>query len=201
MTTTQELVKLISCLTKPTERRVQRAREAICDLPRDEVIPALHEIVETSQDRQARYQIILLLSQFEDKRSIPVLGRLSLAKHPMIGQSAARALARFRMPEAYEELLAKLPEVSTLVAPNIIKLLGKSGYRPAIPKLIEIVRMAEWDMLRYLAIEALGLLRATEASALIQCYLTHDNHHVREYAKRALMRLRDTNDRKETTCS
>ncbi len=153
----------------------------------NELIKALKQ----AEEGPTRATICYLLAWKRKKRAVPVL--VSLLNDPdlAVRGEAADALWRIGSDRAGPALLDQLlVETEDSNKTTLALALSASGYRPAIPRLIELLQ-ANMNLIRTCAARALGELRAVEAeSALINALSSETDEYAIQQMDLALERIR-----------
>ncbi|MHB8625442.1 MAG: HEAT repeat domain-containing protein [Aggregatilineales bacterium] len=137
-----------------------------------------------------------ILSKIDDPRRFEPMRQALTSKNSLVGQVAVETLeagagAGQSMPQTVDAFIRALPNARFLVQLHIVAALERLGDKQAIAPLIDLLRTADSPEQRYMIIQALGTLGATQAIDLIRSFQDDENHHVRERAHVALQRLTD----------
>lgn len=157
----------------------------------EEAVPHLCKLLYTTTDKH-RWNIIKVLSEFNDQRSIPALVDCLMLPNTAIVAAAAQLLTQLGGEQAILGLLEALkrrerndPQATIW----IVRALGVLGDQRALQPLFNILHTTDSNTVRYTSINALAQLGNPRAAQEIVRYLGDDNHHVRTYARRALNEL------------
>lgn len=177
--------KLVEDLLQRDQQRSYYASRELIARGRDSV-DVLVSMLPTATDQQ-RWRIIHVLSKIADPRAIPAIIDCLHSSSPAIQAMAAQFLGEMQSDMAVEplvQLLRTSPNNNSIVW--IIQALGKLRSSRAVESLIYIVRTTESEAIRYTAIEALGMIGDPQAACVIEPYVNHQSHHVRNRAEQAL---------------
>jgi hypothetical protein len=145
--------------------------ELLCDIVRDLGEDAVHRLVETLQTAPAgeAAEVIGLLSQLSPE-SVEKILPLRLSQWPRSAHDrTVRQLSATPAEQRAKLLISLYDSLDVLIRPLAIDEMGMSGEATCIPKLMELVQDDEVPgFTRIKAVEALGRLRASGASALLQ---------------------------------
>ena len=128
------------------------------------------------------------LAQVDDPWRFESMAAALRSRNPLVGELAARTLERYG-EGAVETLTAALPDCHVLVQLNIIQVLEQIGSHKAVRPLMAMLATTDYPTLRFLTIQALGVLGDPAAAPLIRSYANDPDHHVRERVVIALERL------------
>jgi HEAT repeat protein len=128
------------------------------------------------------------LAQVEDPWRFESMAAVLRSRNPLVGEVAARALANYG-EGAVETLTAALRDCHILVQLRIVHSLEEISSRQAVPPLLAVLASTGYVTLRYLIIQALGVIGDPAAIPLITTFAHDPDYHVRERVKIALQRL------------
>ncbi len=135
-----------------------------------------------------------VLSKIDDPRRFEPMRHALTSKNSLVGQVAVETLeaaagAGQSISQTVDAFIRALPSARFLVQLHIVAALERLGDKQAIAPLIDLLQTADSPEQRYMIIQALGTLGATQAIDLIRTFQADENHHVRERAQIALQRL------------
>jgi HEAT repeat protein len=150
-------------------------------------IAALRTAVDDPTPRVS-FSAVQALAQVADPWRFKCMAAALRSHNPLVGELAAKTLARYG-EEAVHTLSAPLPDCHPLVQINIVLSLEHIGGRTAVRPLMALLASTNFATLRYLAIQALGVLGDPAAAPLIRTFSDDPDQHVRQRVVLALQRL------------
>ena len=150
-------------------------------------IVTLREAVQHPSNRIS-FSAAQALAQVEDPWRFESMAAALRSRNPLVGEVAARALARYG-EGAVATLTTALTDCHILVQLSIVQSLEEIGSRQAVEPLLAVLATTTCTTLRYLIIQALGVLGDPAAIPLITTFAQDPDHHVRERVTIALQRL------------
>lgn len=140
-------------------------------------VPALIEALQSPSKRLA-WEASKLLIMIEDPRWIEPMAHALTSDNILLAQVALQALSHYG--NNYQLLLDAIPNCQPIMMPNIIAALAEMNIQEAIPTITHILKTTDYEVIRYVSIEALTELNSVDSLALIQTFANDENHHVRE---------------------
>jgi bilin biosynthesis protein len=186
MTDRATIERLIAALdtTDPDIREANKA--GLQHIGTDAVEPLLEAM--HGPNTRISWQAAAILGGIPDPRWIGPMKAALLSRNPLLGNAAALALETLG-PDILDTFLAALDGCHLMVRLKIVAFLEKLGDRRAVEPLIDLLRSAESPVVIYTVIQALGAIGDPRAVAVLEAYAEHENHHVRERTRIALLRL------------
>ena len=153
-------------------------------------VEPLIAVLATGTPRQVA-DAISALGKIGDSRAIEPLINMLHTSNLFFRMTAAEALGGLQSPIVVEALLGAVAEAeeSEAVQSWVLNSLGKLGNQRAVLPLIAFLKETSSSQLRYMTIKALGQLKDQQAIEAIVPFLKDQDHHVREYARDALINL------------
>jgi HEAT repeat protein len=150
-------------------------------------IAALKEAVNHPTPRVS-FSAAQALAQVDDPWRFESMAAVLRSRNPLVGELATKTLASYG-ERAVETLVAALPHCHPLVQVNVVLALEHIGSQKAIRPLMTLLATTNFTTLRYLAIQALGVLGDPAAAPLIRTFSDDPDQHVRQRVILALQRL------------
>lgn len=148
---------------------------------------ALREAVFHPSNRIS-FSAVEALTQLDEPWRFDCMTAVLRSQNPLVGEVAARTLAYYG-EEAVEILATALTDCHALVQLSIVQSLEQIGSRQAVQPLMTVLATTNYPTLRYLIIQALGVIGDPIAIPRILTFRNDPDHHVRERVKIALQRL------------
>ena len=189
MTGTTLISVLIDSLNDKNSQVRSKAKNSLVACGVSAVEPLI-TVLSTGTPRQAA-DAICVLGKIGDPRAIEPLINMLNAPNLLFRMNAAEALGGLQTPRVVEALLSavSVAEESEAVQTWSLSSLGKIGDQKAVLPLIAFLKETSSPQLRYMTIKALGQLQDQRAIEAIVPFLKDADHHVRDYARDALINL------------
>lgn len=153
-----------------------------------EVVEPLLKILPGAASRP-QVCIITVLGGLGDYTVIDSLCNLLESPNLMVRVSVAKALGNFQSPQVIQALRQHLGDPSEMVRMWIIQSLGKLKAMEALPELIDLLQTTTSNTTRYMLLRALGDYGQANLTHYILPYQDHEDRHVRDDARAALLKL------------
>ncbi len=180
----------------------------------EDAVPPLADIMLTDADPGLRIEASLALSKMTpaSRTAVPALGQALSDREPLVRMYAACTLFRLHedsrpaVPALIQALPAKdnqvtLRNFSVSIQEMVALALGRAsaGSAEAVPTLIETLRAASTDGLRWAVVRALGFIgtQAREAAPQILALRRHENSDLRAVAEATLRKIGAEADEQE----
>ncbi|MBC8098044.1 MAG: HEAT repeat domain-containing protein [Armatimonadetes bacterium] len=187
MSSPEQIAAWIEQLDAPNTEQQAAARFQLAALGEAAIAPLLRA-AHTSDEWRIVWNAAVLLAETDDARVFALMCDLLTSSNPLIGQVAAKALARYGQP-SLPVLMQALPHCHYMVQLSVVDTLEKLGDSQIIPTLQQLLLTVDSSTLRYTIIQALGHLGNASTVATIQPFLQDPDHHVRKRAGIAIARL------------
>lgn len=178
---------LIEQLNAQDAEQLKQAQDKLVAIG-TEVVPELLNALTTASTRN-QANIIAVLTSIGDSRAINHLCALLSSPSLIVRMSAAKALGSFQDEQVGAALRRHLNDNSEIVRMWVITSLGKLKVMKAIPLLLHLLQTTSSNTTRYMILQALGEYGEPDLAAYVLPYCDHSDHHVRNYAQAALVKL------------
>lgn len=178
---------LIEQLNTPNTGEMREAHLKLVAIGTD-IVPDLLNTLTTASPRQ-QANIIAVLTEIGDSRAARPLCQMLSSPSLIVRMSAAKALGSFYDQEVDAALRQHLNDSSEIVRMWVITSLGKLKVMKAIPILLHLLQTTSSNTTRYMILQALGEYGEPDLATYILPYCDHTDHHVRNYAQAALIKL------------
>jgi HEAT repeat protein len=144
----------------------------------EEALFLLRKFLSRSSDEGMRCAILTAISNFQLPEIVEILGKHCNNPDSMVRACVARALGKWKSPEACTILVKMLDDEDVQVAGNAIDSLSIIGYEDAAVKVLEMTDRGFDKRLRSRATTALGFLKAPSVLEPLKLLLGSSDHRI-----------------------
>ena len=174
---------------KSSDSIIRQQAEAAIEALGSDAIEALAVAMRSDNPGQA-WRAAKLLAKIDDPRRAVYMEQSLVSANGLVGQVAVKAIVSVLSPNRAGEILTEhLLDSPPMIQIHMVTALSTLRYREAIENFIVLLETTESAEVRYITIEGLGLLHATQATDLIRSFADDRNHHVQERVQTALRLL------------
>lgn len=154
----------------------------------DNLLPAIEQRLSNAKARQ-QWRLLLLLDRTGDPQALPLI--LPFLNHSVkaLRSLSAEVMGKLGNPHAVEPLMACLQDQESTLYIPVIRSLGQLGAKQAIPRIRDLLKATDSEVIIYTALDSLANLGDASLLPDIAPFLEHSSHHVRSHAKQAVQML------------